>query len=77
MATERLEMRQIREMLRLRWQEGLTIRQVALSVGRSTGVVQKVAARATSAGLDWATVEGLDEAALELRLYGPPAVVSA
>ncbi len=58
MATERLEMRQIREILRLRWQEGLTIRQAALSVGRSVGAVQQAAARATAAGLDWATVEG-------------------
>ena len=76
MATERLEMRQIREILRLRWQEGLTIRQAALSVGRSVGAVQQAAARAKAAGLDWATVEGLDETALELRLYGPPVVVS-
>ena len=76
MATERLEMRQIREILRLRWQEGLTIRQAARSVGRSIGAVQKVAERAMEAGLNWAAVEELDEATLELRLYGPPVVVS-
>ena len=74
MATERLEMRQIREILRLRWQEGLTIRQAARSVGRSVGAVQKVAERATEAGLDWTVVEQLGEATLELRLYGPPVV---
>jgi transposase len=77
MATERLEMRQIREILRLRWQEGLTIRQAADSVGRSAGAVQQTVARAQKAGLNWAAVEVLDEAALELRLYGPPVVVNA
>lgn len=74
MATERLEMRKIREILRLRWQEGLTVRQTARSVGRSVGGVQKTIARAMAKGLDWAAVEGLDEAALELMLYGPPPV---
>lgn len=74
MATERLEMRQIREILRLRWQEGLSIRQAARSIGRSVGVVQKVASRAAKAGLSWADVEALDEAALEAKLYGQPVV---
>ncbi len=72
MATERLEMRQIREILRLRWQEGLTIRQAANSVGRSVGAIQQAVARAQKAGLNWGAVEELDEATLELRLYGPP-----
>ncbi len=76
MATERLEMRQIREILRLRWQEGLTIRQAANSVGRSVGAIQQAVARAQKAGLNWGAVEELDEATLELRLYGPPMVVS-
>jgi transposase len=38
--------------------------------------VQKIAARASKVGLDWPTAEGLDEATLELKLYGPPVVVS-
>lgn len=77
MATERLEMRQTREILRLRWQEGLTVRQVARSVGRSVGGVQKAISRAMKAGLNWAGVEGLDEVALEQRLYGAPCVLGA
>jgi len=77
MAMERLEMRQVREILRLRWQEGLTVRQAASSVGRSVGSAQQAVARARKAGLmNWAAVEGLDDATLELRLYGPPVVVS-
>jgi hypothetical protein len=50
MATDRLDMRNIREVLRLRWREKLTVRQTALSV--SVGVVQKMASRAEAAGLD-------------------------
>lgn len=71
MATERLEMRKIREALRLR-HLGLSIREVARGVGASVGVVQKVCARAAAAGLSWADAEAMDEAALEVRLYGAP-----
>lgn len=75
MATERLEMRQIREILRLRWQERLPIRQVAQSVGRSVGAVHLALERATKAGLEWATAETMTEADLELVLYGAPVLV--
>lgn len=77
MATERLEMRQIREILRLRWQEGLSLRETARSVGRSIGGVQKALARANKAGLDWSKAAALDETTLELQLYGPPAIMSS
>lgn len=72
MATERLEVRQIREILRLRAQ-GRTVREVAASLGVSVGSVQKTAGRAAKAGLTWATAEALDERTLEERLYGHPA----
>ncbi len=70
MATERLPMRKIREVLRLRWQLGLTVREAARSLDISVGVVSKMAGRASTAGLTWALVEGLDDTALEERLYG-------
>jgi transposase len=69
MATERLEVRQIREILRLRAQ-GRSVREVARSLGVSVGSVQKTAARATTAGLTWAAAEALDERTLDERLYG-------
>jgi transposase len=75
MATERLPMRKIREILRLRWQQKLSVRQTAASVATSIGVVSGTAARATAAGLDWATVERVDDAELERRLY--PSVAAA
>jgi transposase len=77
MATERLPMRNIREVLRLRWRLGLTVREAARSLGVSSGVVSKTAARATTAGLTWAVVESLDDATLEERLYGRPVALSA
>lgn len=72
MATERLQVRQIREVLRLRAQ-GRTVREVARSLGRSVGAVQTTSARAKAAGLTWEAAEQLSDAALEERLYGRPA----
>ena len=72
MAMERLVVREIREVLRLRWSLGRSTRQAASSLGVSVGVVAKTTERARKAGLDWAAVEGLDDATLERRLYGEP-----
>ena len=77
MATERLPMRKIRELLRLRLQLGLTMRETARSLGVSVGVVSKTVERATKAALTCAEIEHLDDAAMEERLYGRPVAVSA
>jgi transposase len=69
MATERVSMRRAREILRLKWCEGLSHRAIAASLGVSPGTVSATAARAASCGLDWASVEGMPERALEARLY--------
>ena len=72
MARERLPMRKTREILRLRWAQGRSVRETSLSVGVSTGVVSKIAARAAAAGLDWDAVEKVEaDDELEMRLYGP------
>ena len=70
MATERLSMRNTREILRLKWQAGRTHREVARSLGVSAGAVGGVVGRATEAKLDWAQVQALSDEALEERLYG-------
>jgi transposase len=70
MAAERLPMRKIREILRLRWVLKYGVRQTALSVGVSTGVVSRTTQRAKSTGLTWEMTEALSETALEERLYG-------
>jgi transposase len=72
--TERLSMRAIREILRLRWVLRQPHRAVALSTGRSVGAVHETLRRAGEAGLDWATVDGMTDDALEAALYRRPAV---
>ncbi|MBX3245773.1 MAG: IS21 family transposase [Myxococcales bacterium] len=63
-------MRKTKEILRLRWQQGLSVRDTSKSVGVSTGVIDKTVCRARSAGLTWEAIEGLEEDELEVRLYG-------
>ena len=74
MATERLSMRAIREILRQRWVQGQPHRAVALSTGRSVGAVYETLRRAREAGLDWAGIDGMTDDALEAALYRRPAV---
>ena len=73
MATERLPMRKIREILRHKWASGRSHREVAAALRISVGAVSAVERRARDAGLDAATVETLDDGALEARLYGTTA----
>jgi len=65
-------MSKTREILRLRWSLGRSVRETARATAVSTGVVSKTENRARHAGLDWATVDGVDDAQLERRLYGGP-----
>jgi transposase len=75
MATERLSMRKIREILRLKWVLGRSHREIARATGVGVGTVSEVAWRARTAGIDgWAAVEATDEPTLEARLY--PSVVT-
>ena len=48
---------------------GQSQRQCALALGISKGVVAKYLTAAAAAGLDWASIEPLDETALEQRLF--------
>lgn len=73
MATERLPMRKMREILRLKWVAQRSHREAARSLGVSPGAVASVVGRARVCGLAWAEVEALTDEALERRLYGPPA----
>jgi hypothetical protein len=71
MATERLAMRDIREILRLKWTLTRSHRETARSLGISPGAVASVISRATAIGLTWDGLEGLTHDSLEARLYGP------
>jgi transposase len=67
---ERLPMRRVKEILRLRWQLELGVRQTARSLGVGRSVVSKTTGRARAAGLTWEAAQALDDAELERRLYG-------
>jgi Helix-turn-helix domain len=65
MPTERLLMRQIRELRRLRWACGLPQRAVARACGVGLGTVSEYCRRAAQAGLNWPLPDDLDDAQLE------------
>jgi transposase len=62
-------MRKTSEILRLRWEKGLSIRQIASSVGLSRSTVQDRLARADLASLSWPLPEGMTDDALEELLF--------
>lgn len=69
MATERLPMRHVREILRQKLALKRSHRQVARSLGISPSTVAGVVTDAAALGLDLATVEALTDAEVEERLY--------
>lgn len=73
MAAQRLRMKQLRNILRLRHELGLTHRKIARSTGLGLGTVSEYLNRAQVAGLSWPLPDDLDDAALEARLYPRPA----
>ncbi len=71
MAAARLAMREIREILRQKWELRRSHREVARSLSVSVGTVSGVARRAGAVGLDWAAVAALSEEELEARVVAP------
>jgi transposase len=71
MATERLIMRHVREILRQKLMLGRSNRQVAASLSVSSGAVSGAVVRARTLGLDWEKITALADDALEDCLYGP------
>lgn len=69
-------MRKITEVLRLNAQ-GLSQRQIALSVGMSKTAVREYLSRAERAGVGWPLPETMTAEALEAALFPPPVVVLA
>ena len=72
MPRERLTMRKIKEILRLKHQAGLTQRQIARSCGLSHTAVSHYLERAEKAGLCWPLPEDLDEDQLHALLFETP-----
>ena len=71
MPRPRLAMRKIREVLRLALGEGLSVRDVGLSLGVARSTVSDHLKRAELAGVSWPLPEGLNDDALEAWLFPP------
>lgn len=71
MPGERLSMRKIRELLRLRWEHHLPQRAISQSLGLSQGSISDYLSRTRRAGLTWPLPEALDDARLEALLFPP------
>ncbi len=74
---ERMAMDRIREILRLRWCVGRSVRATAASVGVSRSLVSKTTYRASMMKLDWEAVKTLDDDGLQALLYGVAAPATA
>ena len=75
MTRERIPMRTIKEVLRLKWSCGLGRRDIAKSSGIAKSTVIEYLRRAERAGLSWPLPVELDDAALEHLLF-PPVLAS-
>jgi transposase len=69
-------MRQIREVLRLKYEKGLGQRDIARGCGLGRTTVREYLERAKEAGLTWPLPADLDNATLEARLFPPGSIVT-
>src|SRR6202007_3365171 len=72
MPAERLQMRQVREVLRLPHAWRQSGHRIATAVGISRGTVTEYQRRAAVVGITWPVPPELDDAALERKLFTPP-----
>jgi transposase len=77
MPAERVSMRKIKEILRLKWSLGLSCRQIARSCALARSTVAEYLRRAEAAGLSWPLPPEWDDAKLEERLFPPAASIPA
>ena len=71
MPAERLSMRKIREIMRLKYACGLSARKIATSCNIARSTVSEYLGRAKVAGISWPISEELDDTGLEQRLFPP------
>ena len=72
MPTKRLSMRKIKEVLRLRFEVGLSHELVARSCGMGRTTVREYLQRAERAGIAWPLPETMTDGELEALLFPPP-----
>src|ERR1700722_14707144 len=68
--TRRLSMRKTKEVLRLKFELGLGLRQIARSCSLGLGTVHDYLQRAKAAGVGWPLPDDWDEEKLESVLFG-------
>ena len=71
MAAERLSMRTIKEVLRLKWEKKLSKEQIATSCNIARSTIRDYLERARRAGLSWPLAPDLDDGRLEALLFPP------
>jgi transposase len=71
MPAERLPMRKIREVLRLKYACGASDRVISRSVGIGRTAIAEYVRRAAVIGISWPIPEELDDTALERKLFAP------
>jgi len=69
MPTERISMRKLKEIMRLKFEAGLSNRQIAGSINISPSTVSRYFGFITAAGLSWPLPDGLTEAELEAKIF--------
>ena len=69
MPAERTIMRQVREVLRLKFVGGVPIREIARRIGVAASTVRATIRRFQAAGLSWPLSEDMTDAALEAKLF--------
>lgn len=72
MPAKGLSMRKIKVVLRQKWEQGLSNRQIAAACGVSRPTVSEYLRRIAEAGLNWPLPEDLSEARLEQLLFPSP-----
>ena len=71
MTAERTSMRTIREVLRLKWEKGISNKKIASSCNVSRSTIRDYLERAERASLSWPLPPDLDDDGLEAKLFPP------
>src|SRR5262245_33948286 len=71
MSAQPIPMRKLKELLRLKYEAGLSQRQIASALHLSLGVVNKYINAAQATGLSWPLPEELSESQLKRKLFPP------
>src|SRR5262245_50142571 len=69
MPAERLSMRKVREVLRLKHALGLSYRKISEATGAGKTQAAEYVRRAQAAGIGWPNPDGIDDTELERRLF--------